>query len=402
MNGPSGTPGRGFPVPRVPLPRGAADDGPLGPVPPPPVARALDHSTLKSLLGAWALSACSAQETLAVEEHLTDCALCADEAVRLRDAVGLLRPEDQLDLDPLLRTRVLENCLGRRPARIPVPEWAGPYDAEVARLDALLRDLGSSDWLAPVNLRWYTGSRVVSVMEVIEHLAAVDGLIAVALGMTEPVGAERAMPPDPLVRTEAYWRRFADRSSGEVRDTWREQGHSLLRTVSFAGRSAGGLGVAYGGSALPLRDAFLDRAFECWIHAGDIAEAVDYPYDPPAPWHLNRMIDLSARLLPDALADLRQSGLASSPGTLVAAGAPGRSLYLEVEGEGGGEWFISLDSPAATGSKEHSVAHIALDGVEFCQLTAGHRAPEDLAAGQEGDRGAIRDVLFAAARMSRL
>lgn len=69
---------------------------------------------LKSLLGAWALAACSAEETQAVEDHLTECAPCAEEALRLRDAVGLLHPEESLDLKPLLRSRVLEDCLGKR------------------------------------------------------------------------------------------------------------------------------------------------------------------------------------------------------------------------------------------------------------------------------------------------
>lgn len=83
-------------------------------------------------------------------------------------------------------------------------------------------------------------------------------------------------------------------------------------------------------------------------------------------------------------------------------GAPGRSLHLEVEGPGGGDWYIPLDSPAAVGSRELAVAQIALDGVEFCQLVAGHVSPEEAAAGQDGDREAIRDVLLAAASMSRL
>ena len=48
-----------------------------------------DHRRLKSLLGAWALAACAPEETAAVEAHLTDCATCADEALRLRDAVRL-------------------------------------------------------------------------------------------------------------------------------------------------------------------------------------------------------------------------------------------------------------------------------------------------------------------------
>lgn len=58
--------------------------------------------------------------------------------------------------------------------------------------------------------------------------------------------------------------------------------------------------------------------------------------------------------------------------------------------------------PGAVGSAEHAVAHVALDGVEFCRLAAGHVSPEEAAAGQDGDREAIRDVLFAAASLSRM
>ncbi|MDJ0342457.1 maleylpyruvate isomerase N-terminal domain-containing protein [Streptomyces sp. H10-C2] len=359
-----------------------------------------DHGTLKSLLGAWALSACSRDESLAVEVHLTDCATCADEALRLRDAVGLLHQEETLDLDPLLRARVLEGCLGRRPARIPVPEWAGPYDAETARLDALLRDLGDGYWDAPVELRWHEGKRVtreVTVAEVIGHLAAVDGLVASALGL--PTGE---LPFDPTLRTESYWTAMRDLPAAPQRGAWREQSQTLLRTVSFAGRGTAGLDVRYGEFTLPLRDAFLDRAFECWIHAWDIAEAVDYPYGPPAPRNLNRMIDLAARLLPTAIAGRRRAGLAASPARLTTAGSPGRSVHLEVEGLGGGNWYIALDFPGALASAGEAVAHVALDSVEFCQLAAGHLAPERIAVGQDGDRDVIRDVLFAAASMSRL
>lgn len=395
-----------------------------------------DHRTLKSLLGAWALAACSRDESLAVEVHLTDCATCAEEALRLRDAVGLLHQEESLDLDPLLRARVLEGCLGRRPARIPVPEWAGPYDAEAARLDALLRDLGDTYWKAPVALQWHENGPVsteFTVAQVIAHLTAVDGLVARSLGLpapgTEPVSegprtghgmgmgvgmglaararmrrarGEAEFPLPPSERTAAHWAAYGKLPGATLRSLWREQSHNLVRTVSFAGGGAAGLDVDYGHFQLALQDAFLDRAFECWIHASDIADAVDYPYDPPAPRNLNRMIDLAARMLPSALADRRRAGLATSPSRLVAAGTRGRSLLLEVEGSGGGRWYLPLDSPGAVASEDEMVAHVAMDGVEFCQLAAGHIEPERIAIGQDGDRDAIRDVLFAAASLSRL
>ncbi|MFJ1810038.1 MULTISPECIES: zf-HC2 domain-containing protein [unclassified Streptomyces] len=442
----TGTPPSGGPdrAPRIPLPRASVEDGglPLPPAEPPgPEPLRLEHPVLKSLLGAWALAACSAAETAAVEEHLGDCGACADEARRLREAVGLLQRPESLDLDPGLRTRVLEGCLTRRPPRVPVPVWAASYDAETARLDALLQDFGDAEWHAPVRLRWFRGERATSrrttVAGVIAHLLAVDGLVALALGLDDPltagdgpgkpdepdaadgtggpygpggsagaVGSTRTGGPvdTPARRTEAFWASSHFPPTRSVRGPWREQTHALVRTVSFTGGGPGTMPVSYGGFELPLRDAMLDRAFECWVHAEDIAEAVDYPYAPPAPRHLHGMIDLAARMLPETLAARRRAGLASPSRIrhLVTAGRPGRSLRLEIEGSGGGEWLIPLDSPGAVGSADHEVAHVALDDVEFCRLAAGHVSPEEAAAGQLGDREAIRDVLFAAAALSRM
>ncbi|MEU5623635.1 maleylpyruvate isomerase N-terminal domain-containing protein [Streptomyces tendae] len=390
---------------RIPLPRASVEDG--GRTLPEAAPVALEHQVLTSLLGAWALAACSAQETAAVEDHLGQCEACAEEALRLREAVTLLQRPESLDLDPALRTRVLDGCLERRPPRIPVPEWATPYDAETARLDALLQDFGDAEWHAPVRLRWFeddgTASRRTTVAGVIAHLLTVDGTVAVALGLDDPLGDITAPSRTPAARTEAYWRASHYPPTRAVRAPWREQGHSIVRTVAFTG-DAGGMPVSYGDFELPLRDAMLDRAFECWVHAEDIAEAVDYPYEPPSARHLNGMIDLAARMLPGVLAARRRAGLAA-PGDrphLVAAGEPGRSLRLEIEGSGGGEWLIPLDSPGAVGSADHEVAHVALDGVEFCRLAAGHVPPAEAAAGQAGDREAIQDVLFAAASLSRL
>ncbi|MBC9716412.1 MDMPI N domain containing protein [Streptomyces sp. TRM66268-LWL] len=394
---------------RIPAPRESLEDSgrPL-PEPEAPPIPALDHDVLKSLLGAWALAACAPDEAAAVELHLGICGPCADEALRLRDAVGLLQPEESLDLDPGLRSRVLAGCLDRRPPRIPVPDWAAPYDAETARLDALLQDIGDGEWHAPVRLKWYDGgsdrpvNRRTTVAGVIAHLLTVDGLVAVALGLEDPLGELTPDEATPWARTETYWKASHFPPTRTVRMPWREQSHALVRTVSFAGGGSGQLSVPYGTFSLPLRDSLIDRAFECWVHAGDIADAVDYPYEPPAPRHLNRMIDLAARMLPSALADRRREGLAAPAKGLVRAGSPGRSLRLEVEGLGGGEWLIALDSPGAVGSAEHEVAHVALDGVEFCRLAAGHVLPEEAAAGQDGDREAIRDVLSAAASLSRM
>ncbi|MGQ4514386.1 zf-HC2 domain-containing protein [Streptomyces sp. DW26H14] len=362
------------------------------------------HSVLMSLLGAWALAVCSPEETTYVEAHLTECDACAEEALRLRDAVGLLQTERSLDLDPLLRSSVLRECLDLRPARTPVPDWARPYDAETARLDTLLRDIGAGEWHAPVRLRWFEDDRPVArrttVAGVIGHLMVVDGLVGTALGLDDPLFPAAPLTPDE--RTERFWGAAAAPPTRGVHVPWRGQNHALIRQVSFASGSVADLAVSYGDFALPLRDALLDRAFECWIHGADIADAVSYPYDAPGGPCRHDMIDLAVRLLPAELARRRRQGVAGPPGELLAAGAPGRSLHLEVEGSGGGEWYIPLDSPAALGSADRAVAHIALEDVEFCHLVAGHVEPREAAAGRSGDPAAVRDVLYAAAGLSRM
>ncbi|WP_201299855.1 zf-HC2 domain-containing protein, partial [Streptomyces mexicanus] len=245
--------------PRIPLPRVPVEDGgrPL-PAPPPAVKAGPEepavpaHDVLKSLLGAWALAACSGEETTAVEEHLGECGDCAEEALRLREAVGLLHRPDNLDLDPGLRTRVLDSCLERRPPRVPVPEWAAAYDAETARLDALLQDIRASEWQAAVRLRWFEGevptSRPTTVAGVIAHLMSVDGLVAVALGLPDPLGAAVAGRSTSEARTEACWRSGPALTTSDVRAPWREQTHALVRTVSRLDATDGPEGNGAGGN----------------------------------------------------------------------------------------------------------------------------------------------------------
>mgnify|MGYP001947586665 CR=1 FL=1 len=373
------------------------------------------HEDLASLLGAWALGACAPEETRRVEAHLKECARCAEEGARLRDAAMLLEPPASLDVDPRLRNRVLESCLERRPATLPVPTWAQPLDAEAARLDALLYDMAEEEWRTPVTLRWFEDDQrlghTTTVSGVLHHLRHVDGLLARAVGVataargTGPGGGPVAAAPGawPAETEEPAWL------------PWREQTRALVRAAAARGGRTGerrlprevlGAWGPFPGEALTaLSDAYLDRAFACWVHATDIAEAVSYPYGPPVGAHLRLLVDLAARRLPGSIADRRRAGLASSPIRLTPVGAPGRTLHLEIEGPGGGHWYLPLDSPAAAVSRSaarRAVAHLALEDVAFCQLAAGRLTPEEVASGQEGDPAVIHDVLFAVAGLSRL
>lgn len=262
----------------------------------------LDHEALRGLLGAWALRACPAQEAAALELHLDGCPECAEEAARLRHAAARFSADTPLDQPDGLRQQVIDFCLARRTAELPLAPWAAPYAAETAKLDALLRDLGPSEWQEVAELPWHGGALSLRPAEVLCHLAAVDGLLAVALGLPDSVPAAGPRVPaqggEPwsalMDRTGRLIRQQSGRPPEEVRTRWRRQSLAIVRTVEPQSEAL----VDYGFAELPIQDAFLDRAFECWIHGEDVARAVDYPYTAPAPQHLRQMIDLAVRAVP--------------------------------------------------------------------------------------------------------
>ena len=381
-----------------------------------------DHDTLRGLLGAWALNACPAAEAARVERHLTACPSCADEAGRLRDAAGWLSADEPLDPAPTLRSQVLKRALAVRPAEIRVPDYAAAYVAETARLDALLRDFGESDWIERAELPWHGGVERWRPAEVLCHLTAVDGVVSRTLGLRDPVPppAPGAVPPagiDLMERTTRLMDAQRRRGPEAVRAYWREQTRALVETAALAeaavgpgagGASAGDVLVDYGAFRIPLRDAFVDRAFECWIHADDVAEAIGWPYERPRGVHLRTMVELAARLLPHAMTALRAAGLAKLTGWQDAGYGDPRgvsAVKLIIEGPGTSEWLVPLE-PLPQGSGPLSpdtdpVAVIAIDGVEFCFLCAAHRDPDRLPCGVTGDRAAARDLLHAARLLSR-
>ncbi|MFD9684791.1 zf-HC2 domain-containing protein [Kitasatospora sp. NPDC059146] len=399
------------------------------------------HDALRSLLGAWSLGACPPREAAELEQHLPACPECADEADRLREAAGWLSLDEPLDQPGSLRQQVLDWCLASRPAELPVPAWGMPYTAETAKLDALLRDLGPEEWQEVAELPWHGGTELLRPAEVLGRLTAADGFLALALGLPDPVpaaagpgpvpGAERRVPPQeagvPAPRVPPQGGRYAADAARtarlladqaglpprSVRARWRQQTHDLVRSAALAPQ--GSTPVDLGFAVLPLRDAFVERALECFVHGEDVARAVAYPYAPPAPQHLRQMVELVVRLLPRALAGLR----AARPAPAGAPSGDGRTVRrvrLVVDGPAAGEWLVPLDGgpsgPAGPAGSTWSarsagpaagepVASMVLDGLELCQLAAAHRDPDRLPVGEHGDRAAVREVLHALPLLAR-
>jgi uncharacterized protein (TIGR03083 family) len=129
---------------------------------------------------------------------------------------------------------------------------------------------------------------------------------------------------------------------------------------------------------MSVGNAYLNRAFETWIHADDIRLAVGRPTDPPPPTHLRDLADLHIRSLPTAL---RLSG----------RDHPGHGARIRLTGAVTEEWFIPLSRAE---SADASVT-ITADALEFCYLAANRRTPEAVPLTVTGDPGIAADLMAA-------
>ncbi|GAA4601114.1 uncharacterized protein (TIGR03083 family) [Actinoplanes octamycinicus] len=316
------------------------------------------HEEVAELLGAWALDACPPDEELLVEAHLDSCPVCAREARELREAAAAIGgaefrpPPGSLD-------RLLATARDRRPPATATVSAAGPYAAQVAALDLLLSGLTPAEWRR-------TAYGELTVHDLLAHLAAVDGLVAAALGLpVEPP----ARPGETLtVRTETVLRRERDRPAEQTRRSWRAQADAVCRSLVTGPEVA----AVFLGQPLPLADAMTARAYETWIHGEDIAAATGRPVVPPLPEHVHPMADLAARLLPRVV---RRRPAA---------------VRLHLTGPGGGTWTVPL-SPVAV----RPAAELTLDVVEFCRLAGARRDPARLDVRIDGDGALAREFLAA-------
>ncbi|MGW8380180.1 maleylpyruvate isomerase family mycothiol-dependent enzyme [Streptomyces sp. ODS28] len=332
------------PTSGTPGPSGAASDG---------------HPLAEPLLGAWLLNACSPEEAALVEAHLRHCEHCASDAHTLRAALPGLAGSEPLPPPPELYERTTTAAFAARtPTPRGLPAHVRPYAAQLATLDAVLRELAPADWRSVVVEGW-TAAQLVS------HLAATDSLLAEQLA-----GA----PSGDTVpeRTAAYTSWAARHPYETVHATWYEAAASLRESLSRGDPSRPAELAA--GFPLPVADHAVGRAFETWIHTRDIALTTSRTLPPPSPETLHAMSDLGARLLPKAL-------------LLTGTPLDSRALTLHLTGEGGGTWQVG---PGTT------TAELTLDTVDFCLLTGGRLGAGEIPRTVTGDAGLAEAALGAA------
>jgi len=334
------------------------------------------HAAVTELLGAWALHACSVEESATVEDHLAGCPACAAEADRLGRAVAGLATTVAVSPPARLRGAVLAAAVARRPAA--GEEASTGYATWVDRFDTLLQSLTPAQWRERV-------IHDLTVQDLVAHLIATDELLAAQLGATDTEAPEDPAELDgglPARRSAAAIGEHRGRPPERTRAAWRAQADRLLHDAGEPGSLDREVRLADPRlPRQPLRTALVQRLFETWIHTDDIRTVLGSPPDPPNERQVAMIVAFGVRLLPAAL-------------RLAGADRPPRSARLVLVGPAGGDWTIS---PAVQGAPARPPdATVTMEAVEFCYLLGNRRDPDSVPHRVEGDPAAAATLLRAA------
>ncbi|MGH3929959.1 MAG: maleylpyruvate isomerase family mycothiol-dependent enzyme [Pseudonocardiaceae bacterium] len=270
--------------------------------------------------------------------------------------------------------RLLDAARRRRMGIGDTPEHSRVYPAMTAALGALLGEVGPTEWARIAAYEEWT------VQDLVAHLTATDGLLAHQLGV--PVWPPVRPEDDVASRTELLLANERARTPAHTWTAWRAQAQALCHWLAEH-PGAEQRSVTVGPMSMPVSDMMTVRAFETWIHTGDISAALNRSMPRPPEEHLHRMADLGAHLLPVAAACHQVEHR-------------GRSLRLVLSGPGGGTWLVPLDPRPSLRPTEEPAVELVLDVVDFCLLLGDRRPPATIQVTLSGDAVLGHQVLDAA------
>jgi uncharacterized protein (TIGR03083 family) len=323
---------------------------------------------IDELLGAFALDACQPDEADVIERAMARDPALADEVARLRNAAAWIGATEALAPPPALRDSVLVAARQRRGAAAPADPLLELYATETARLDALVNALPPSALGAPTH-------NGLSVRNLLIHLAAQETMLAAVVG--EPVPGVDVTEADLERRTAAFVARYEPRPLDEARAAWAQAVAAVRRWARTADNAQP---VEFFGLPMRRETVLVNRAFETWIHADDIRQAVGTTMEPPRPEHLHLMADLSIRTMPAAL-------------RLIGRERGDSAARVVLTGDGGGDWLVPL-GVSARGARPDVT--MTMDVVDWCRLASERIMAGEVAHRVEGDATLAADLLVAA------
>ena len=324
-----------------------------------------EHDAAQQLLAAWVLHVCEPDEMRLVEAHVDRCSVCADDVVDLTESAGSLAELAPVEEPPAEVWDGIAAAVARGRSGRPVDA----YNELVVQLAELLRDLRDDDFALEAVPGW-------SVLDLVAHLTAVDGAFSAVLR-----APGREVPPDLDASTEQAVALARRQPPERTVDLWRRQAAEIGVLVATGGERMLDRRVPFAGFELPVRTVVLDRAFETWIHAEDIARATGRSLAGPPPGHVAMLSDTAISLIPAVLEVLGRTTAGVARVTLT--------------GPGGGSWDVPL------GADGPPVVDLSMDVMEFCHLVGGRREVATVPRQVRGQVGRADDVLLAAAALAR-
>ena len=218
-----------------------------------------------------------------------------------------------------------------------------------AELDALLRPLDDDGWSSPTRCEGWT------VADVVLHLAQTDQLaLASAQGRFADGLAVLAHGLEGTGNVDDGAAAMVERERGLAKaalyERWRTGAAALRDTLAASDPHQR---VDWVAGQLSIHTLVATRIAECWIHSGDVAEAVGVEQVPTD--RLEHVARLAWRTLPYAFA--REGRELAGP------------VAFELRAPSGAAWeFVPKEPPSTT---------IAGDGTELCLVAARRVVPED-------------------------
>jgi uncharacterized protein (TIGR03083 family) len=322
----------------------------------------ITREEFEELLGAFALDACDAEETAAVERYMTAHPDVSRDVERLRTAAAGLAASDALAPPRDVRIGVFERA---RACRAPRSQTPLEVHAEVeATLVELLDELPASAHDLPT-------LNGLTVRELVAHLAAMESLLAMWLGVPTLAGVVDESVEE---RTAAVIEETRDWTFSEVVALWR-------RSMAAVRAAAPGDETSrWFGSEMPTNLVLVIRAFETWTHTDDIRRVLGRALDVPSAASLRTMAEGSMTLVPSAM---DSSGLTR----------PGRTVRVVLTGAGGGEWTVAMASGAEPGDPDVS---LTLPVSDWCRRFSERLSAEELDVLVSGDLRLGDDLIAAA------
>src|SRR5690349_14893475 len=215
-----------------------------------------------------------------------------------------------------------------------------------AALDALLTPLDDAGWARPTRCEGWDVADVVLHLSQTDHLALAsaqgrfdDGLAVLADGVEQQRNVDDG--------AAALVERARGQANAALLGQWREGAEALRAALA---RSDPHRRVTWVAGQLSVHTLTATRLAECWIHTGDVAEAVGVAQEPTAA--LEHVARLAWRMLPYAFT--RDGRDLSGP------------VEFDLVGPDGAPWhFVPVEPP---------VTVIAGPGVDLC-LVAARRVP---------------------------